>query len=67
MARRVRTTRRRSTDETPSSAPNAQDVARRAYELYEARGCEPGADLGDWLQAEQELFARSREDSSQTA
>jgi HSP20 family molecular chaperone IbpA len=27
----------------------------RAYELYEARGCETGHDLDDWLQAEQEL------------
>jgi hypothetical protein len=30
-------------------------VARRAYELFEARGSEPGADVDDWLQAEREL------------
>ena len=32
-----------------------QDVARRAYDLYLARGCEHGHDVEDWLQAEHEL------------
>jgi hypothetical protein len=32
-------------------------IARRAYELFEARGGEHGRDLEDWLQAEQELYA----------
>ena len=31
------------------------DIARRAYDLYLARGHEPGHDVDDWLQAEQEL------------
>jgi len=31
------------------------DVARRAYDLYLARGCEHGHDLDDWLRAEREL------------
>ena len=31
------------------------DIARRAYELYLARGCEHGHDVDDWLQAEHEL------------
>jgi hypothetical protein len=35
------------------------DVARRAYDLYLARGCEHGHDVDDWLQAEQELRASS--------
>jgi hypothetical protein len=45
--------------ETPrrQNAPSADDVARRAYELYESRGSEPGRDLDDWLQAERELSA----------
>jgi hypothetical protein len=30
-------------------------VARRAYELYLARGREPGRDVEDWLRAEREL------------
>ena len=35
--------------------PVEDDVARRAYELYQARGAEPGHDLEDWLQAEREV------------
>ena len=31
------------------------DIARRAYDLYLARGCTPGHQLDDWLQAEREL------------
>lgn len=32
-----------------------RDVARRAYELYLARGGEHGYDVDDWLRAEHEL------------
>lgn len=31
------------------------EIARRAYDLYLARGREDGHDLEDWLQAELEL------------
>ncbi len=31
-------------------------IAARAYELFCARGCEPGHDLDDWLRAESELL-----------
>src|SRR5579862_3730851 len=31
-------------------------IQRRAFELFKDRGCEPGRDLEDWLQAEKELF-----------
>lgn len=31
------------------------DIARRAYDLYLARGREDGHDVDDWLQAEREL------------
>ena len=30
-------------------------VAKRAYERYEARGREDGRDMDDWLEAEREL------------
>jgi len=30
-------------------------VARRAYEIYQRRGGDHGADLDDWLAAEREL------------
>jgi hypothetical protein len=35
------------------SSPDA--VARRAYEIYEKRGGNHGADLDDWLEAERQL------------
>jgi len=35
--------------------PPHDEIARRAYELYEQRGGEHGHDCDDWLQAEREL------------
>ena len=36
--------------------PNLEEeIRRRAYELYEARGSEDGHDLDDWLRAEGEI------------
>ena len=37
------------------------EIARRAYDLYEARGAEDGRDLDDWLRAERELRERTHE------
>lgn len=34
-------------------------VSKIAYELYEKRGCTPGNDLADWLEAEK--IARKRQ------
>lgn len=46
-----------------ATSPDASDretrIARRAYELAEARGFAPGAELDDWLQAEREVSAQS--------
>lgn len=36
-----------------------EQIRRRAYELYEARGREDGHDLEDWLQAEAEVTGRT--------
>ena len=52
-------------DRSAKSLPNRSarvthsDVARRAYDLYLARGCAHGHDVEDWLQAERKLRARS--------
>lgn len=35
-------------------------IRERAYQLYEARGRQPGSDLDDWLQAEREMRAQLR-------
>ena len=32
-----------------------EEIRRRAYDIYLERGGQPGCDLDDWLQAEQEL------------
>jgi len=32
------------------------DIAKRAFELYDARGRTKGNDLGDWFEAEREIF-----------
>ena len=33
-----------------------ENVRRRAFELFESRGCEAGRELEDWLQAEREVL-----------
>ncbi len=39
--------------------PNLEEeIRRRAYELYQERGCEHGHDLDDWLQAEAEIIRK---------
>jgi hypothetical protein len=38
----------------PSESGN-DAIARRAYELYCARGCQHGHDIDDWLTAEREV------------
>jgi hypothetical protein len=36
--------------------PNVeQEIRRRAYEFFEARGGEDGQELEDWLRAEEEI------------
>jgi hypothetical protein len=45
--------------EPAEERPARDQIARRAYELYEQRGGVPGRDLDDWLAAEAEL-ARGR-------
>ena len=48
----------KSTKKTNGAADQLNDseaVARRAYEIYQRRGGNDGADLDDWLEAEREL------------
>jgi hypothetical protein len=48
MARSIKATR-------TILSPGSDDIARRAFELYCARGCEDGHDVQDWLEAERQL------------
>ncbi len=40
-----------------------EQIQKRAYEIYEARGGAPGCDLDDWLLAERELKAEAGQGS----
>jgi len=42
-----------------SARPNADEIAKRAYELYLQRGSGPGHELDDWLEAEAELSSEA--------
>jgi hypothetical protein len=35
------------------------EIRRRAYELYERRGCTPGHESEDWIVAEREIVSRN--------
>lgn len=37
-----------------------EEIRIRAYEIYMEHGAQPGHDLEDWLQAEQELEPKAR-------
>ncbi len=41
--------------ESLAREPTHDEIARRAYQLYEARGGDHARDWEDWFQAEQEL------------
>jgi hypothetical protein len=43
------------------------EIRRRAYELYEARGCTPGHETDDWFVAEREVLARYNSESRHSA
>jgi hypothetical protein len=37
-------------------APSPDEVARRAYSIYENQGSQPGHEVKHWLEAEAQLF-----------
>lgn len=41
-------------------------IAKKAYELYEKRGGQPGHDLEDWLEAEQSILSEEKTQASST-
>jgi Protein of unknown function (DUF2934) len=43
--------------------PLEDRLRRRAYELYLKRGSEPGSELNDWLQAEEDM-RRAKEEAA---
>ena len=54
-------------ESNPATAPaeprphsTADEIAARAFEIWQARGGTHGADMDDWLQAERELSESAR-------
>lgn len=43
------------------------EIARRAYELYEARGYVDGFDVDDWFEAEQDVMGLGSQPSGKAA
>lgn len=48
------------TDEANRETPDADRIARRAYERFQMRGAEHGRDQEDWFEAERELKRSER-------
>jgi hypothetical protein len=44
----------------PRPAPTQEEIARRAYELWQRNGCQSGRDVEYWCQAERELACGER-------
>jgi hypothetical protein len=45
-------------DTSGRERPSRDEIARLAYERYDARGRRDGLDLDDWLSAEQQLTGK---------
>ena len=43
-------------DNARQRLPSHEEIAKRAYEIFLARGGAPGHDMDDWLQAQYELM-----------
>ncbi len=63
----MNTTTHRETESTPRSGVNRDQVAQRAYQLWEAAGRPAGRDLEYWLQAESEIHSASHSHSPKAA
>jgi len=48
-----------------TATPDAEAIAKRAYELYLQRGSVPGHELDDWFQAEAELSSAAATDPAE--
>lgn len=60
MAKRERKGKSEGKSTVSELGPRHDEIARRAYEVYLARGAAPGRDLEDWLQAERDLRTSMR-------
>jgi hypothetical protein len=54
-----------ATRTAPENLPLEEQIRRRAYELYIRRGKQSGAELDDWLQAEEEILMAREQSRTQ--
>jgi general secretion pathway protein A len=47
--------------------PRRQQIERRAYDIYEKRGCQSGKDMANWLSAEKELTSHYQRKAAETS
>jgi hypothetical protein len=45
--------------ERETKGPSKDQIAERAYEIYQQRGSAHGGDIADWIEAEKQLYSRS--------
>lgn len=48
----LRAKKAKTTQRIQSFMVQPEEIAKVAYELYQQRGCQPGHELDDWLEAE---------------
>lgn len=53
--------------ETLKNEATLEEIARLAYEIWQQSGSKPGTDLHNWLLAEKQLKAASKQASGQSA
>jgi hypothetical protein len=70
----VQTSRERPQSPQPTFEPEQakpevgnEEIAQRAYAIYEQRGRLPGSELDDWLQAERDLLTGTKTRTDQAA
>jgi hypothetical protein len=51
----------------PAAAPSHEEIERRAYEIFSARGGELGDPAQDWLEAERQLREEARHGAGRRA
>jgi Protein of unknown function (DUF2934) len=56
-----------SPGESSAREPSHDEIARRAYQLFEERGGKPGHEWEDWFQAERDLRQRMFRDVVESA
>ena len=52
VAKNAQVIQARSSAQGQSCCSKEEQIRKKAYEFYEKRGCQPGYELEDWIEAE---------------